>query len=136
MHILENDGWYRRKWNIPNAQEWCEVRFLGPWIWFLQDVWIKGRSTRTAERYNDLHVDCFCGVDVRKETSICQKQCGNVLAETLCCVIRMELHRNGVGSRQIRGYRDVKAYSPRWDISKWESLVAERGMPSLSLSIR
>ena len=55
MHIWDNDGWYRRKWNIPDAEEWCEVRFLGPWLWFLQNVWIKAGSTRTAERYHDQH---------------------------------------------------------------------------------
>jgi hypothetical protein len=78
MHIWDNDGWYRRKWNIPDAEEWCEVRFLGPWLWFLQDVWIKTGSTKPAERYHDHHVSYFCADEARKETSISQKQCRNV----------------------------------------------------------
>lgn len=93
MHILDNDGWYRRKWNIPDAQEWCEVSFLGPWLWFLQNVWIKAGSTRTAERYHDHNDSYFCADEVRKETSIFQKQCKMFLGETLCCAIRMEWGR-------------------------------------------
>ena len=82
MHIVGNDVWYRRKWNIPDAQDWCEVSSLGPWICFLQNVWIEA-GPQEHQKGIGLHVNCFCAHEVRKETSICQSNAGMFLSETL-----------------------------------------------------